>query len=885
MSQTSRLTSRIKRVRPLAWAISMYTLVLALYAFSTQLPTIQLISVVVVLAGLTLLLPFLLNVEGSWPEIRAALLLLLPLIVVGLSVNTPSALWMVLFVSALSLPRLLPTRWAFTALAVGMVVWLLSSLFLTSAPSISGIIEVVIQGVAVLLVAAATRLTLRTAKSRAAPLPEAPLQRLTRAFQRLRGSEQREDVLEELVSAAKASGAFSYATISTVDWRAATLQLNVVLGASGRTLGATENLTLPWSDLAPLLREDQRVSDHSYLAEKLPFRTSPDEHHILVPLHTRTGEISALLTVAAEEPNARARLIEAAPLLELLAAQGAAALENAALQASLAQRVEATTAEMGRTTEDANRARSRAENLYHIVRALSTTLEPQPLLDQALILIAQATQAERGGIMLIEPRTGRLIFGTNLDRHLTQSEAAALERGQGLAWWAVENRIAAVVPNTAEDTRWLARSEHDAKGRSALAVPFEHDGVVVGVIILLHNRLNHFNAEHAQFLQVIGDQVATMLVNVRQHQSLLEKATKISQMLEQREEEASKSFAIVRSIGDGVVVGDRVGRIRLINPAAEKMLNIEAAKYLGQSLIALPGAPDTDQRTADPDSHQQFEINGRAIRSFSTPVVTSNNDWLGSVIVYHDVTDAELADRLKTEFVATASHELRTPLTSISGYIDLLLLNTLGPINDQQRQFLGVVKNNTERLTAILNDLLDMSRIESGQVRLQRRPVVLDELLQESAMEIHQQWTNKNISLAIDIPPDLPTIVADAERLRQVITNLISNAYKYTRDGGRIDLVVRNGGADVNIMVKDSGVGIAEKDKQHIFTRFYRTENPLKEQAGGTGLGLSITKSLVELHGGRIWFESVEGEGSTFTVQLPISGDADWTPAAWLDGV
>lgn len=884
MSQNSRLMPRMMRVHPLAWGLSAFTLLLVIYAFSTTLPTTRLVYVVALLAVLALAIPVLMNVEGSWLQLRALGLLALPLSVVALSAGTPTSLWVALLVTAVGLPRLLGPRWAFGLLALAIALWALISVSGTD-DVVAALVEVTIRGAALLIVAASTWFALPAAQPRLASSSEAPLQRLTRACERLRGSERREDVLEELVSAAKASGAFSYATISTVDWRAATVQLVVVLGSSGRTLGATETLTLSWSEIAPLLRDDERVSDYAYLVEQLPFRAIAGEHHIVVPLRTRVGEICALLTVGAEDPHARIRLSEAAPLLELLAAQGAAALENAALQASLAQRVEATTAEMGRTTEDANRARSRAENLYHIVRALSTTLEPQPLLDQALILIAQATQAERGGIMLIDARTGRLMFGTNLDRHLMQSEAAALERGQGLAWWAVEHRTAAIIPNTAQDRRWMARTEHDAKGRSALAVPLEHDGTVVGVIVLLHNRLNHFTPEHAQFLQVIGDQVATMLANVRQHQAVTETAARLSQMLEQREEEASKSFAIVRSIGDGVVVGDRVGRIRLINPAAETMLNIESAKYLGQSLISLPGVSDTDQRTADPDAYQQFDINGRTIRAFSTPVVTSNNDWLGSVIVYHDVTATQLADRLKTEFVATASHELRTPLTSISGYIDLLLLNTLGPINEQQRQFLSVVKNNTERLNAILNDLLDMSRIEAGQVRLQRRPVVLDQLLQDSVMEMHQQWSDKNISWAIDVPPDMPPIIADVDRLRQIMINLISNAYKYTRDGGRIDLIVRNGGDDVNIAIKDTGVGIAEKDKEHIFTRFYRTENPLKEQAGGTGLGLSITKSLVELHGGRIWFDSVEGVGTTFTVQLPISGDADWTPAAWLEGV
>ena len=879
----SRFARIRTQIRPLVWAMLGYTLALIVYAWWAQLPVNDLLVVSSLLGVLVVALPFLLTVEGHWPHVRAAVLVLLPTAVVVFSAATPSALWLGLVIPALVVPRLLPRRSSFIALGFGMAGWLIGSFFVANQAFI--LRDVLIRSAAILLVALATRLTLRPARSHVAPLTEPPLQRLTRACERLRNAPQLDDIFDELASAAKASGPWAFASVLTVNWRAGTTQLAVVLGASGRTLGATETLVLPWSDFVPLLRDDHRVSDHTYLAERLPFRTIPDEYYVLVPLHTRTGEIAALLAVGDDQPNARARLSEAAPLLELLAAQAATALEYLTSHATLTQAMAATTTELGRTAEAANRARSRAENLYHIVRALSTTLEPQPLLDQALILIAQATQAERGGIMLLDSRTGRLVFGTNLDRHLTRSEAAALERGQGLAGWVVEHNQVVVMPNTAADPRWLARTQHDARGRSALAVPLEEAGAVIGVVVLLHNELDHFTTEHANFVQVIGDQVATMLANVRQHQHLAERVTKLAQLLEQREEDASKSFAIVRSIGDGVVVGDRVGRIRLINPAAEKLLNIEASKYLGQSLIALPGIPDSDQRTADPEAFQQFEINGTIIRAVSTPVFTGTNEWMGSVLVYRDITAQQLADRLKTEFVATASHELRTPLTSIGGYIDLLLLNTLGALNDQQRQFLSVVKNNIERLTAILNDLLDVSHIESGHVRLQRGPVNLEELLQSTVMELHQQWTNKNISWAIDIPPDMPPIVADAERLRQVMINLLSNAYKYTQDGGRIDLIVRNGGGDVHISVKDTGVGIAEKDHQHIFSRFFRTENPLKEQAGGTGLGLSISKSLVELHGGRIWFDSIEGHGTTFTVQLPISGDADWTPAPWLAGV
>lgn len=885
MGRNSSFRIWLTRIRPLAWALACFALVLFGYTFTTTIPTDRLTVIASILGVTALALPWLFNPEGDWRELRTLGILALPLSVAILGEGYNTALWSVLLIPAIAIPQMLPPRWAFSAIALMVIAWAVSNVLVPAVAVETMAIEVGLRSLGFVLVAIAVWLAARPRFDYPAMLPEAPIRRATRAAERLRGSLSPEETLEELASAAKACGPFIFASASTVDWRARVLRMAVAIGGSGRTLGATEMLSIPWDEITVLLRDDRRIGDNAYLSDSLPFRDIAGEHYMLVPVRTATGEICGLLTVGDDDPKARKRLTETAPLLELLASQAAAVLENAALQNTLAQRIEATTAEMGRTAEDAMRARTRAESMYQIVRALSGTLEPQPLLDQALLLIAQATQAERGGIMLIDHKNGRLAFSTNLDRNITRTEAISLERGQGLAGWVVEHRAPVIIPNTAEDSRWMVRSDYDKKGRSALAVPMEQDGRVAGVIVLINSRINHFTQEHIQFVQVIGDQVMTMLSNVQLYRATTEQARRLSQALEQREEEVSRSLAIVRSIGDGVVVGDRVGRIRLINPAAEQLLNIEAAEWLGKPLMSLPGAPESEPRLTEKQTYQQFELSGRMIRASSTPVFTSQSEWLGSVVVYHDITAAELADRMKTEFVATASHELRTPLTSISGYIDLLMLNTLGPLTEQQRQFLSVVKNNIERLNAILNDLLDVSRIESGKVRLQRKPINLDEVIQSTVMAIHQQWSSKQISLALDVPDDLPPVIADPERMRQIVTNLISNAYKYTRDGGRIDVVVSNGGDSVTLAVKDSGVGIAADDQKHIFTRFFRSENPLKEQAGGTGLGLNITKSLVELHGGKIWFDSEEGRGTTFTVQLPVGGDSDWTPASWLEGV
>jgi len=351
--------------------------------------------------------------------------------------------------------------------------------------------------------------------------------------------------------------------------------------------------------------------------------------------------------------------------------------------------------------------------------------------------------------------------------------------------------------------------------------------------------------------------------------------------LQQREEEISKNLAILSSIADGVVVCDRLGRIRLINPAASEMLGMSAAALMGRTMSELPGVP-VDMHRAQPDGIQQLQVGERSLHAHFAPVCAAAGDWLGGVVIYHDISREALADRLKTEFIATASHELRTPLTSIRGYVDLLLLGTLGPLSQPQGDFLKVVKNNVARLVELIDDLLDVSEAEGGEIRLRREPVNVAEVLYEVGESLYSQFTERSISLAIDVQEKLPPLMADRKRLRQIAVNLVGNACKYTTTGGHVDVLLRNGGDRLRVDVRDTGVGITESARPHIFTPFYRADNPLRDEVGGTGLGLSITKKLVELHGGEIWFETSEGQGTTFSFTLPIDG-GHWTPVDWLE--
>jgi signal transduction histidine kinase len=256
--------------------------------------------------------------------------------------------------------------------------------------------------------------------------------------------------------------------------------------------------------------------------------------------------------------------------------------------------------------------------------------------------------------------------------------------------------------------------------------------------------------------------------------------------------------------------------------------------------------------------------------------VILEDDFLGTVSILRDITHEVEVDRLKSEFVATVSHELRTPMTAIKGYIEMLMMGAVGAVNENQAHFLEIVKNNIDRLNTLVGDLLDVSRIESGKVALAPEPLdlvaVADELLGEMRQKAEQE--KKPLSFSLKASRTIPQVIADPERLRQILRILLDNAYHYTPENGQVavNLRVPRGRSEIQIDVTDSGIGIAASERDRVFERFFRGENPLILATPGTGLGLSIARQLVEMHGGRISMESegVEGQGSTFTFTLPL---------------
>ena len=339
-----------------------------------------------------------------------------------------------------------------------------------------------------------------------------------------------------------------------------------------------------------------------------------------------------------------------------------------------------------------------------------------------------------------------------------------------------------------------------------------------------------------------------------------------------------RSEAILSSTSDGLVVYDTDGRITFVNPAAEEMLDRGAKTLIGVvtdawSLVGLEPAADGDVREAGSQVREvRFEEpEHRIVDVRLDPVLDDHGAYIGAVQTLRDVTAEREAAQMKNEFVSTVSHELRTPLTSIKGYIDLIIDGEAGEINEIQREFLGIVKENSDRLVDLINDMLDISRIESGRIVLKVQPLDLAERIEGAVNTFRAVLDQQGRTINVNLPVCLPKAAGDPDRVGQVLINFIGNAIKYSPDGGDVDVTAISDGQMVRVEIHDHGIGIAPEDQTRLFQQFYRVDSTLTREIGGTGLGLSICKSIIELLGGQVGVVSAAGAGSTFYFTLPVA--------------
>ena len=342
--------------------------------------------------------------------------------------------------------------------------------------------------------------------------------------------------------------------------------------------------------------------------------------------------------------------------------------------------------------------------------------------------------------------------------------------------------------------------------------------------------------------------------------------------------EKQKSETIVTSLTDAIIVCDAKGIIQHINEGAETLFGIHRDAMIGKYATQIVSEPVITEIFREKEKSNfinqpfiEFNANGRRIYFHPriSPIYSRYEEREGTVFIFQDVTQFKELDKMKSDFMATVSHEFRTPVTSITMGVDILRQGLLGPLTPQQEELLESFKQDCGRLTKLVRDLLQLSKLESGKIKQSREQVDLLKLMDSCISQVRLQFKERGITLNTILPPTLPGVYGDEQQLSWIVLNLLNNALQYTQAGGSVEISAKTMDGHISVCVKDTGKGIPPEFLDKIFDKFVQVKHPNDATPGSVGLGLSIAKDIVELYGGKIWVESEINKGSTFTFELP----------------
>lgn len=344
------------------------------------------------------------------------------------------------------------------------------------------------------------------------------------------------------------------------------------------------------------------------------------------------------------------------------------------------------------------------------------------------------------------------------------------------------------------------------------------------------------------------------------------------------EEERDKTQAIITNFTDGLLLLDAENKLSLINPHAEKFFNIKKEDIIGKTISELNTLPavrpvmDLVGEEVKGIFRKEAQLNENSVLEVSTVQILIEKEKFGTLVILHDVTREKLIERMKTEFVSLAAHQLRTPLSAIKWTLRILLDGDLGEINQEQHDFLEKTYASNERMISLINDLLNVTRIEEGRYIYKPTLTDLETVTQFVVNSYKEEVQRRQIKFEFKKPETpLPQVLIDVEKIRLSIQNLLDNAIRYTPAGGSVTVSFSRGKKEVEVSIKDTGLGIPKDQQKRVFAKFFRAANVMRTDTEGSGLGLFIAKNIIEAHNGRIWFESEENRGSTFHLALPVS--------------
>lgn len=570
---------------------------------------------------------------------------------------------------------------------------------------------------------------------------------------------------------------------------------------------------------------------------------------------------------------------------------------------------------------------ARLSALYEVSSQLGKSLDLDEVLNQVMDSIIQLTGAERGILMLFDEDNGQLVTraARNVDQKTINADDMNISRT--VVERAVASGSGVLTNNAQEDARFSGQqSVVGFQLRSIMCAPLQARSFTLGAVYVDNRLLSGvFEEADLDLLVTFANQAAVAIENARlftQTDGALARRVEELSIFQRIDQQLNKSLELNRVLSsslnwaialinaDGGSIGlfeqpeeappylhlmvfrgadevDEVRHVSLEHPIVKRVL-AQNGSVLSHDVTedeSIDGTPANVQLAVPIEQGGKIsglitletqhgrEINAEDIafveRLADRAAVAINNAQL-----YEQINAANDA---KSEFVSLVAHELRVPMTSIKGYADLIVSGVAGPLNEQQSQFLEVIRRNLLRMSTLISDLSDINRIESGRMKFESRAFDIRETVEDVTGSLQERIEARQQTIEIEIADNVTDVYADPTRVAQMLTNLVSNANKYTLDGGQIFIRVTCDDQFAIVAVKDTGIGISEEDQKKLFTQFFRAEDYEVREQPGWGLGLSIVRKMVEAQGGQIDFESEHGQGSTFTFTVPLSRAAEST--------
>ena len=514
--------------------------------------------------------------------------------------------------------------------------------------------------------------------------------------------------------------------------------------------------------------------------------------------------------------------------------------------------------------EGERRGRALAQQLTRTRTLLATELDPAALLEEVAHEAPELLGAEASVIRLMEGDelvASAAVGGDTAP--VLESRVASTAR---LAGDAVQSRSPVAIADARDDQRLLQADPMLAAGyASCVAVPLVGpEGAVHGVLSVYCGRPRRWREEEIEALAAFAGNASAALSSAELYQSVaLEK---------------ERSVAILSNIADGIVAVDRDGKVVLWNSAAERITGVPGEEALGRPPVeVLQRELESGEEAPAGERLVSIRRGGEEIWLSLTEAVMRDpvGAVAGRIFAFRDISAERVVEEMKSEFVSNVSRELRSPLTSIYGFAETLLRGDVVFGEEERGTFLGYIASEAGRLTAIVDRLLAVAQLDSGDLQVQVAPTDVGELVSEVVAVAKQSLVLDGHEFVLDLPPEPLAADADRDKLRQIVTDLVENAVRYSPGGGTVTVSARRRDDFVEVSVQDEGIGIPQAEQGRIFAKFYRAETGRRELAGaGTGLGLFIAKELLAAMHGRIWVRSLEGEGSTFSFALPLAGRA-----------